>query len=117
MIRLPHPTSAAALMSLVAARALAVYAPIPEQEQGKLLTIYTTAGITYDTNIFGAPTDELSSMVYRVSPKFVFNMSASDQTLVSASYELSLDYFADRPGEQLLDSHSASAGVKHTFSP
>ncbi|MGC4075391.1 MAG: hypothetical protein QM760_23405 [Nibricoccus sp.] len=117
MIRLSHPTSAAILMSLAAARALAVYAPIPEQEQGKLLTIYASGGAYYDTNIFGAPTDELASMVYQVSPRFVFNMSASDQTLVSASYQLSLDYFADRPGEQLLDSHSASASIKHTFSP
>jgi hypothetical protein len=100
-----------------AVRALAVYAPIPEQEQGRLLTVYATAGVYYDTNIFGAPVDERGSMVCQVSPRFVFNLSATDQTLVSASYQLSLDHFADRPGERLLDSHTASASVKHTFSP
>ncbi|ATC63050.1 hypothetical protein CMV30_03220 [Nibricoccus aquaticus] len=115
--RLKHPIFATACVGLLSASAFAVYAPIPEQEQGKLLTIYATAGAYYDTNIFGAPADELSSMVYQVSPRFVFNVSASDQTLVSASYQLSVDYFVDRPGKQFLDSHSASASVKHTFSP
>ncbi len=118
MIRRPmHSISATALMGITTASAFAVYAPIPEQEQGKLLTIYATAGAYYDSNIFGAPSDELSSMVYQVSPRFVFNVSATDQTLVSVSYQLSVDYFADRPGKQFLDSHNASASVRHTFSP
>ena len=117
MIRLSRPTFAVAVMCLASVRGLAVYAPIPEQEQGKLLTIYATAGAYYDTNIFGAPADERSSMVYQVSPRFVFNLSATDQTLVSASYQLSLDHFADRPGKRLLDSHTASATLRHTFSP
>jgi hypothetical protein len=112
-----RPISTAVLIYLGAARALAVYAPIPEQEQGRLLTIYATAGAYYDTNIFGAPADERSSMVYQVSPRFVFNLSATDQTLLSASYQLSLDRFADRPGKRLLDSHTVSAAMKHTFSP
>lgn len=100
-----------------AARSSAVYAPIPDEERGKLLTLYAAAGVAYDTNIFGAPADERSSLIYQFSPRVVANYSATDQTLLSASYQLSLDRFADRPGDKLLDSHLASASVRHTFSP
>jgi hypothetical protein len=117
MIRFPRPLIAVTFCTLVATRVLAVYAPIPEEEKGRLLTVYVTGGVYYDTNIFGSPDDERSSLVYAVSPRFVFNLSATDQTLVSASYQLSLDHFADRPGKKLLDSHTLSASVKHTFSP
>ena len=117
MIRLPRPLIAVTFCTLVATRVLAVYAPIPEEEKGRLLTVYLTGGVYYDTNIFGSPNDERSSLVYAVSPRFVFNLSATDQTLISASYQLSLDHFADRPGKKLLDSHTLSASVKHTFSP
>jgi hypothetical protein len=117
MIRFLRPLFVLTGLSSGGVCALAVYAPIPEQEQGRLLTVYATVGAYYDTNIFGAPVDERGSMVYQVSPRFVFNLSATDQTLVSAWYQLSVDHFVDRPGEQWLDSHSASASVKHTFSP
>jgi Uncharacterized protein conserved in bacteria (DUF2320). len=99
------------------ARASAVYAPIPEQEQGKLFTIYATAGAYYDSNIFGAPANERSSLVYQISPRLVANVSATDQTLASAWYQLSLDHFTDRPGRRTLASHLAGATVRHTFSP
>ena len=36
--------------------ALAVYAPIPEQEQGKALTYRLGASVYHDSNIFGAAT-------------------------------------------------------------
>jgi hypothetical protein len=117
MIRASRSSLLLAGLSLGCTCARAVYAPIPEQERGRLLTVYATAGAYYDTNIFGAPAGERGSMVYQIAPRFVFNLSATDQTLLSAWYQLSVDHFVDRPGEQWLDSHAAGASVKHTFSP
>lgn len=97
--------------------ALAVYAPIPEQEQGKALSFRLGASVSHDSNIFGASTNEIDSMVYNVSPAILFNSSLSDQTFVSASYELSLDHMVDRPGSQNLTSHSFNGRVAHSFSP
>lgn len=100
----------------LATAAFAVYAPIPEQEQGKALSFRLGASISHDSNIFGAATNEISSMVYSVSPAIIFNSSVNDQTFVSASYELSLDHFVDRPGKKDLTSHSFDARVAHSFS-
>jgi hypothetical protein len=95
----------------------AVYAPIPEVEQGKMLTFYVSGRVYHDSNIFGAPQNELSSMVYELQPSAVFNMSASQQTFLTASYQLTLDHFEDRPGDRTIASHSVSARAAHTFSP
>jgi len=43
--------------------ALAIYAPIPEQEQGKALTYRLGASAYHDSNIFGAATGEISRNV------------------------------------------------------
>jgi opacity protein-like surface antigen len=104
-------SSAALLPSL----ALAVYAPIPEQEQGKALTYRLGAGVSHDSNIFGGATDELDSMVYNFTAAIAYNGSVTDQTFASASYELSNDHFADRPGKQNLTSHALTARVAHAF--
>jgi hypothetical protein len=105
------------LWAFAITRAGAVYAPIPDVELGKLLTVYVSAGAYYDSNISGGPTEEFDSMVYQVAPSLAFNVSATDQTFLSASYRLSLDHFADRPGDKTLDSHALSARIAHTFSP
>ncbi|WP_068770740.1 outer membrane beta-barrel protein [Termitidicoccus mucosus] len=99
------------------AHARAAYAPVPEVEQGKMLTFYVSGRVYHDTNIFGAPRNEISSMVHELQPTAVFNMSATPQTFLSASYQLTLDYFEDRPGDRTIASHSMSARVAHTFSP
>ncbi len=99
------------------ATARAVYAPIPEQEKGKGLTISLESGITYDTNIFGSATDAISSFVYEVSPKFAFNSSLSEQTFFTASFQPRLDYFDNRPGEKALYSQDIDARLAHSFSP
>ncbi|OHE80026.1 MAG: hypothetical protein A3G75_00010 [Verrucomicrobia bacterium RIFCSPLOWO2_12_FULL_64_8] len=98
------------------ALAWAVYAPIPEQEQGKALTITVEGNVYSDSNVFGAPTSEIDSMVYSVAPKLSFNSSVTDQTFFSASYRLELDSFSDRPGDQTLDSHDLSVRLAHGFS-
>ena len=95
----------------------AVYAPIPELEQGRALTVYLATGAYYDTNIFGGSTREISSYVYEFNPSVVFNASVDAKTFVSASYRLSLDYVPDRPGKKDLDSHEFTARVAHTFTP
>lgn len=97
--------------------ARAVYAPIPEVEQGRLLTVYVAGGYYYDTNIFGAAEGAIESLVFQVQPTLMVNFSADDQTFVTASYQPSLDYFENRPGDQFLLSHSLSARVAHTFTP
>ena len=105
------------LCLVVVPRLGAVYAPIPELEQGKALTVYLEAGAYYDTNIFGGSASEISSYVYELNPSVVFNASLDAKTFVSASYRLSLDYIPDRPGRKDLDSHEVTARVAHTFTP
>jgi len=100
----------------ICAVAQAVYAPIPDQEQGKDLTLSLEAGITYNSNIFGAATDAISSMVYEASPKISLNKSLTDQTFFSAYYRPTVDYFDDRPGEKTLFSQALDARLAHAFS-
>ncbi len=96
--------------------ARAVYAPIPEEEKGKGVTISLESGITYDSNIFGAASDAISSMVFEVSPKIAFNSSLDEQTFFSASFQPRLDYFDDRPGTKTLYSQDIDARLAHSFS-
>lgn len=104
------------LLSLLASPAAwAVYAPIPEQEQGKQFTVSAYAGITHDDNIFGAPTSEISSEIYTFAPELKLNSSLTDQTFLSASYKLTLDHFTDRPGDKTIDSHDLMLRVAHAF--
>jgi hypothetical protein len=95
----------------------AVYAPIPEQDQGKDWTFTVRAGVSHDSNIFGTQSGAISSMVYEFAPKIAFNASLTDQTFASAAYGLIVDHFDNRPGEKTLDSHDLSARLAHSFSP
>lgn len=94
----------------------AVYAPIPVQQQGRDLTISLETGVTYNTNIFGAATDPVSSMVYEVSPDIIFNSSLSEQSFLTASFHPTLDYFDNRPGEKTIYSQAVDAKLAHAFS-
>jgi len=95
---------------------LAVYAPVPEQDQGKAFSVRLGASIGHDSNIFGSPTNEVDSAVYSFTPSVSFNGSVTDQTFVSLGYDLKLDHFVDRPGDKTLDSHTLSARLAHQFS-
>ncbi len=97
--------------------AWAVYAPVPEPQQGREFTFSVRGGFSHDSNIFGSATGAIESNVYQLAPKVAFNASVTDQTFVSASYQLSLDYFDKRPGEKTLDSHDLQARMAHSFSP
>lgn len=105
------------LLVALPALALAVYAPIPEQDQGKAFTVRLGASIGHDSNIFGAQSNEIDSMVYSFTPSVAFNGSVSDQTFLSAGYDLQLDRFSDRPGDKTLDSHTLSGRLAHQFAP
>lgn len=96
--------------------AWAVYAPIPEQEQGKALTYHVGASVYYDDNIFGAPTAKVDSFVYKVSGGLSYNGSLSDQTFLSLGYDVNNDYVEDRPGNQNLTSHTFDGRIAHAFS-
>ena len=96
--------------------AYAVYAPIPEQEQGKALSFRLGASVYHDSNIFGAAAGAVSSMVYSVNPGVTFNSSLTQQTFLSLIYDLTLDHFVDRPGSKDLPSHTFSARLAHQFS-
>ncbi len=96
---------------------LAVYAPIPEHEQGKALSFHVGSGVYYDDNIFGSPAAEIDSWVYRAFGGVSFNASVTDQTFFTASYRAQLDYVEDRPDDQTLDSHFLTARLAHSFSP
>jgi len=102
---------------MAALPARGVYAPVPEQDQGKPLTFTAKAGLSYDSNIFGGATGEIGSTIFEFAPKVAYNASITEQTFMSLSYELTADYFTDRPGEKLLDSHALMARLAHAFSP
>ena len=96
--------------------ALAVYAPIPEGEQGDEFTYALRAGITYDSNIFGGASGQISSTIFEVSPDITFNYSASQTTFLSLEYKAIVDYYTNRPGNDILDSHYLTAKVAKSFS-
>jgi Putative beta-barrel porin 2 len=102
---------------VLCAAARAVYAPIPEQEQGKDFTATLETGITYNTNIFGAPTDPIASTIFEVSPKLTFNASVTDSTFFSADFQPTLDYFENRPGKKTVYSQEVDARLSHSFAP
>jgi hypothetical protein len=97
--------------------ARAAYAPIPEQEQGKDLTFSARGGVSYDSNIFGAASNAVDSLIFTVAPRVAYNVSLTPQTFFAAHYGLTLDYFEDRPGDNTLDSHDLSLRLAHAFSP
>jgi hypothetical protein len=101
---------------LSAPPAWAVYAPIPEQDQGKDLIVSLKVSFSYDSNLFGAASNEISSSIWELAPRITYNASITDQTFLAASYGLTLDYFEKRPGDKLLDSHDASLRLAHAFS-
>lgn len=105
-----------ALLILCSLPAYAVYAPIPEQEQGKALSFRLGASFYHDSNIFGAATGEVSSLVYNIAPGVAFNSSVTEQTFLSLSYDLSLDHIVDRPGSKDLTSHVLLGRLAHQFS-
>jgi len=98
-----------------ALHAWAVYAPVPEQELGQNLILSLKGSVAHDSNVFGAPTNEVSSMIYTLAPRAVYNGSLTDQTFVAGSYGLTLDHFDNRPGDKTLDSHDATFRVAHAF--
>jgi len=100
----------------VCASARAVYAPIPDQEQGKDLSLSLLSGISYNTNIFGASTDPIGSFDFEVSPKVSFNSSLTDQTFFSAFFQPTLDYFDSRPGKKTVYSQVVNARIAHSYS-
>lgn len=102
--------------TLAPAAVFAVYAPIPDQDQGKAWAYVIGASAYHDSNIFGSATGEIDSMVYNLSASISYNGSLSDQTFVSAGYELSFDHVADRPGKQNLASHTLTGRIAHAFS-
>ncbi len=95
--------------------ARAVYAPIPEADQGKSFTASVKGGVTYDTNIFGAGSSPIDSLVFNLAPKLAYNANLTDQTFASLSYGLSLDHYTDRPGSEDLASHAFFGRVAHQF--
>ncbi len=93
----------------------AVYAPIPEQEQGKSLTFAFKVGVAHDSNLFAAASRPVSSWIWTAAPRVSYNGSLTDQTFLSTGYGLTVDRFDNRPGDKLLDSHEASVRVAHAF--
>lgn len=114
-MRLTRVVIAGASICLCAA-ARAVYAPIPDQEQGKDLSLSLETSISYNSNIFGAATDAISSEIFEVSPKITFNSSLTEDTFLSATYHPTIDYFNDRPGKKTLYSQSLEGRLAHSFS-
>jgi hypothetical protein len=94
-----------------------VYAPVPDQQQGRDISLSLEAGLTYNSNIFGAATDAISSWIYEVSPNLAFNSSLSDQTFFSAHFHPTLDYFENRPGQKDVYSQAIDARIAHSYSP
>ena len=98
------------------ALARAVYAPIPELEQGKDVTVSINSEISYNTNIFGAASGAIGSFDFLVSPKISVNESLTKQTFLSASYNPQLDYFDNRPGTKTVYGQEVDGRLAHAFS-
>lgn len=94
----------------------AVYAPLPEQDQPNAWTVSLRAGVSHDSNIFGAETGAISSLVYGVAPKIAYEGSLSDRTFAMFGYTVTVDHIVDRPGEKTLDSHDLMLRLAHAFS-
>lgn len=106
-----------ALTGLVS-QALAVYAPIPEQEQGNAFSGSLTGGVYYDSNIFGSQDGRVSSVVGEIRPHADYNQSLTDQTFFSVDYDLQVLIFANRPGsDDVITNNRLNARVDHTFAP
>lgn len=101
---------------MAALPAFAVYAPIPEQQQGKDLTVSIRGGVSHDSNIFGAATNAIDSVIWTLAPRIDYNASLTDQTFLAAGYGLTLDHFDQRPGDKLIDGHEARLRIAHAFS-
>ena len=101
---------------VAASSAWAAYAPVPEQDQGKTFTFSVKSGLSYDTNIFGGATGQIGSSIFQLVPKAAYNASLTDQTFLMLLYELTLDRYDNRPGDKLLDSHTAMARIAHAVS-
>ena len=112
------PRSFVTLLALAAipSIAFAVYAPLPEQEQGKALSFRLGASVYQDSNIFGGATDERSSAVYKVSFGAAFNGSVTAKTFLTLGYDFSNDHVSDRPGKQDLANHAFISRLAHSFS-
>lgn len=110
-----HQLRISALLALVPCLAFAVYAPIPEQDQGKAFTVRLGASVYHDSNIFGAASGEISSMVYSVNPSIAYNGSVDDQTFMTLSYDLNIDHIVDRPSKKDLTSHNFTGRYAHSF--
>lgn len=95
---------------------LAIYAPLPEEEQGKLMTFQLDSGLRYDNNIFGAPSDRFDSFIWMVSPSGQLNYGIGDQGFFRGSYELEVNKFDTRPGEDVLYNHVAQGIFDYSFS-
>lgn len=93
-----------------------VYAPPPEREADKDLSLTVRAGFTYDTNLFGAARNALDSGVWSLAPSVSYQSSVTDATFIGAGYATTFDYFTDRPGPRLLSSHDLSLRAAHAFS-
>ena len=108
---------------LAAAPLRAVYAPLPDLDQGKDWTATIRAGVSHDSNIFGSRESTtpglapISSTVYEVAPRFAFSGSLTDQTFAEFSYTLTIDNFTNRPGAKTLDSHEVVGRIAHAFGP
>jgi hypothetical protein len=113
MINFPRAIIIGGLIAALPARA--VYAPIPEQEQGKDFTFSLRGGIGHDSNIFGSSVNEQESVIWTFAPRAIYNASVTDQTFLSASYGLTLDRFESRPGDKTLDSHEVALRLAHAF--
>ncbi len=110
---------ASLFLSIIAlpATLFGVYAPIPEQEQGKAVVLSLESGFFYDSNILGTPDGEIDSTVFSVTPQIKYNASIEEQSFIEASYRLQALLYSDRPSEDTLFNHNFNAQLSHTFSP
>ena len=114
----PRALGFVALVAFSQAAGHAGHAPLPPPaDSGKDLNITIAAGASYDSNLFGAATNAIDSMVYRLAPKIAYEASLNDQTFFSTYYQLTADYFDSRPGEKELYGHELMARLAHAFSP
>jgi hypothetical protein len=88
---------------------------LPDTANGpKFYTITASLRGEYDDNVYTSRYNKLGSFVMEFSPSILVNFSSETSTF-SARYTFGLDYYANRPGQPIDQSHELLVRYTHQF--
>ncbi len=105
-----------ALTSLAVRSGWSAYEPARLQDPSKRWAVTVSLRSEYDDNIFTTSSNRESSVKGIIEPQVLINIP-SEQTFLGLRYGYGAAYFADRPGDQVDESHVVDFLFSHTFNP